>query len=183
MTPRILSFTESTAAGALCVLSAFSPTAQAVPRQEEAVGAAIRVFHKTTPSTGMMIGPSVAGDWAADYLAGAVGDSGKRRIEMFERLPHGWDGRGAQRLDVRSLSAARAFFNNSRLSPKELAVFMTPSGHIAVSWEDAQANDIEVEFAPTSTSVYLEANDEEETFPNDDLGQTRLAAKLRQFIA
>jgi hypothetical protein len=124
-----------------------------------------------------------AGDWAVDYLADALGEAGKQRVEMFERLPAGWDGRHARPLDRQSLAAAKAFFNNARLSLKNMAVFMTPAGNFSVSWEDANGNDVEVEFASDSTSVYVETTDREETFANDDTGQTRLKAWLQPLIA
>ena len=86
MTTRFSSFTDSTAAaGVLCVLGVFAPTAQGATRHEE-LHEAIRVSHDATSSTGLSMRPLFAGDWAVDYLADALGEAGKHRVEMFEAL-------------------------------------------------------------------------------------------------
>ena len=124
------------------------------------------------------------GDTTLSYAAQlALGHDGMLRLEKFRSLQFDWDRRGASSIEEASVRALSTFFRDSSLEPKRLGLFMAPSGHLIVNWEDADSNLVELEFLADRVLYFFEGTGEEGEVSRNSGEIARLFVKLKDNVA
>ncbi len=116
-----------------------------------------------------------------DEALNVLGENGRRRFQEFTRYEEDWHVGQGKPLSSRSVSITNSFLTYlPELVAYHPSLFLTPAGNLELGWEDANGNDIEVEFGPNGIEYYIEALDEEDTVRLDVFPQ--FVEKVRSLI-
>jgi hypothetical protein len=107
---------------------------------------------------------------------GIVGENGVARFREFSSYREGWDFGQGLPLSPGSVASLERFLASYKKFRRRPSLFFTRPGYLALGWEDADDNPIEIEFAPDHFVVYLASTDEEIVVDREDLPS--LLAKL-----
>ena len=107
-----------------------------------------------------------------DILLRKLGPRGWGRLHHFRHFySQGWGEQGRGRpLSPRSLEAFLRFIEampQPKVSRPKL--FLTDDGHLELCWRDEAGLSVQLEFTPTDTEFYLEAEDREGSVPHQNL--------------
>jgi hypothetical protein len=112
----------------------------------------------------------------SDDAARILGENGLARFREFSSYSEGWDFGHGVALSPGSIASLELFLASYDRFTRRPSLFFTRPGYLALGWEDADDNSIEIEFAPDHFVVYLASTDEEIVVDREDLPS--LLAKL-----
>ncbi|KAB0575358.1 hypothetical protein F7Q92_18610 [Ideonella dechloratans] len=112
----------------------------------------------------------------------AIGANGLRRLEAFFHLQAGWDGTASKPIDLNSVVVFSRFFEETRLNPKRLGVFMSARGNVVVNWPEQDGQLVELEFHSSGVDYFIESSGDEGTVANSDIGFSKLFQLISESV-
>lgn len=110
----------------------------------------------------------------SDFASAILDSNAASRFREFAAYKDGWYFGKGSGLNRESLFTLEAFVANAAPDiPSSASLFMTTTGNLQLSWEDAKGMAVELEFTPTGVDYFIEADDTEGHVPHIDLAQLK----------